>query len=207
MLSRYFNKGYALTLTQFYAHPTAREQAALLTGMEYRKEYDEAYIEELTAALHEKGVGTVVLTGVSYEPETTGVAVSGKGFRGYYRHARLARTCHGTGDLFASAFTGLLCRGYEAFPAAEAAAVAMAEAASAAENADNKQTIPRDIVAGYCFAIVRGNATLCKLNNACFAGESACSRPYISFQQSEKSSKIGIYTGVEKVVETVDNSL
>ena len=77
-------------------------EAALLTGMEYRKEYDEAYIEELTAALHEKGVGTVVLTGVSYEPETTGVAVSGKGFRGYYRHARLARTCHGTGDLFAS---------------------------------------------------------------------------------------------------------
>ena len=88
-------------------------EAALLTGMEYRKEYDEAYIEELTAALHEKGVGTVVLTGVSYEPETTGVVVSGKGFRGYYRHARLARTCHGTGDLFASAFTGLLCRGYE----------------------------------------------------------------------------------------------
>lgn len=32
VLSRYFNKGYALTLTQFYAHPTAREQAALLTG-------------------------------------------------------------------------------------------------------------------------------------------------------------------------------
>lgn len=91
--------------------------------------------------------------------------------------------------------------------AAEAAAVALAEAASAAENADNKQTIPRDIVAGYCFAIVRGNATLCKLNNAYFAGESACFRPYISFQHREKSSKIGICTGVEKVVETVDNSL
>ena len=75
-------------------------EAALLTGMEYRKEYDEAYIEELTAALHEKGVGTVVLTGVSYEPETTGVVVSGKGFRGYYRHARLARTCHGVHGTF-----------------------------------------------------------------------------------------------------------
>lgn len=91
--------------------------------------------------------------------------------------------------------------------AAEAAAVALAEAASAAENADNKQAIPRDIVAGYCFAIVRGNVTLCKLNNACFAGESACFRTYISFQHREKSSKIGICTGVEKVVETVDNSL
>ena len=97
-------------------------EAALLTGMEYRKEYDEAYIEELTGALREKGARTVVLTGVSYEPETTGVVVSGKEFRGYYRHARLARNCHGTGDLFASAFTGLLCRGYEPFPAAEAAA-------------------------------------------------------------------------------------
>ena len=91
--------------------------------------------------------------------------------------------------------------------AAEAAAVALAEEASAAENADNKQTIPRDIVAGYCFAIVRGNVTLCKLNNACFAGESACFRSYISFQHREKSSEIGICTGVEKVVETVDNSL
>lgn len=95
----------------------------------------------------------------------------------------------------------------EAPAAAEAAAVVLAAAASAAENADNKQTIPRDIVAGYCFAIVRGNATLCKLNNDCFAGESACFRPYISFQYREKSSEIGIYTGVEKVVETVDNSL
>ena len=90
---------------------------------------------------------------------------------------------------------------------AKNAAVALAEAASAAENADNEQTIPRDIVAGYCFAIVRGNATLCKLNNACFAGESACFRTYISFQHREKSSKIGICAGVEKVVETVDNSL
>ena len=88
-----------------------------------------------------------------------------------------------------------------------AAAEAAAVAASAAENADNKQTIPRDIVAGYCFAIVRGNVTLCKLNNACFAGESACFRPYISFQHRGKSSKIGICAGVEKVVETVDNSL
>ena len=92
-------------------------------------------------------------------------------------------------------------------PAVPAVPAASAEAASAAENADNKQTIPRDIVAGYCFAIVRGNVTLCKLNNACFAGESACFRPYISFQYREKSSKIGICTGVEKVVETVDNSL
>lgn len=92
-------------------------------------------------------------------------------------------------------------------PAVPAVPAASAEAASAAENADNKQTIPRDIVAGYCFAIVRGNATLCKLDNACFAGESACFRTYISFQHRKKSSKIGICAGVEKVVETVDNSL
>ncbi len=97
-------------------------EAALLTGMEYRREYNESYIQKLTGALHEKGAGTVVLTGVSYEPESTGVVVSGREFSGYYRHACLARTCHGTGDLFASAFTGLLCRGYEPFPAAEAAA-------------------------------------------------------------------------------------
>ena len=95
----------------------------------------------------------------------------------------------------------------EAASAEVPAAAEAAAAASAAENADNKQTTPRDIVAGCCFAIVRGNVTLCKLNNACFAGESACFRTYISFQHREKSSKIGICAGVEKVVETVDNSL
>ena len=95
----------------------------------------------------------------------------------------------------------------EAASAEVPAAAEAAAAASAAENADNKQTTPRDIVAGCCFAIVRGNVTLCKLNNACFAGESACFRTYITFQHREKSSKIGICAGVEKVVETVDNSL
>ncbi|MDD3193003.1 MAG: amino acid adenylation domain-containing protein [Oscillospiraceae bacterium] len=32
VLSRYFNKGYSMTLAQFYEHPTARQQALLLGG-------------------------------------------------------------------------------------------------------------------------------------------------------------------------------
>ena len=117
----YVEKMKTLAFSADFLLPNITE-AALLTGMDCRREYDEAYIRSLTGALHEKGVGTVVLTGVSYEPETTGVVVSSREFFGYYRHARLARNCHGTGDLFASAFTGLLCRGYEPFPAAQAAA-------------------------------------------------------------------------------------
>ena len=60
---------------------------------------------------------------------------------------------------------------------------------------------------GFNYAIVRGNATLCKSNAACFAGESAGLWAYISYQYEEKACKTAFYTGVEKVVETVDNSL
>ena len=97
-------------------------EASLLTGIEYRETYDEPYIRSLTDALLESGVGTVVLTGVSFAPETTGVVVCDKTSFRYYRHERLQRSCHGTGDVFASAFTGLLCRGADAFTAAGAAA-------------------------------------------------------------------------------------
>ncbi len=51
-------------------------EACLLTGTEYREEYDEAYIRQMLAALHANGAKTVVLTGVSYERGTTGVVVS-----------------------------------------------------------------------------------------------------------------------------------
>ena len=97
-------------------------EAALLTGMDYREEYDETYIRTLTEKLLAQGIRTVILTGVSYSPDTTGVAVSTQSSHRYYRHERLNRVCHGTGDVFASSFTGLLCRGMDEFSAAGAAA-------------------------------------------------------------------------------------
>lgn len=86
-------------------------EACLLTGIEYKeKGYGKDYIEKLCKGLCELGAKTVVLTGVSYREGFTGVSVYNDGKEEYYEHKLFERGCHGTGDIFASAFTGaLLC--------------------------------------------------------------------------------------------------
>ena len=97
-------------------------EACFLTGTEYKEKYDEAYVADLIAKLHAAGAGTVVLTGVSYDDETTGVAVFENGTTKYYRHEKMSKGCHGTGDVFASVFAGYFGRGMSAYDAAVAAA-------------------------------------------------------------------------------------
>lgn len=97
-------------------------EASLLTGIPFREEYDEAYIRSLVDALHALGAPAVVLTGVGYTKAESGVAVSsGEGMR-CYRHEKIAGGCHGTGDVFASAFTGAYMRGASLYDAAVIAA-------------------------------------------------------------------------------------
>ncbi len=97
-------------------------EACLLAGLPYRTDYDEAYINELLDGLHTLGARTVVLTGVGYHPEETGVMISEGGVQSYYRHRRLPENCHGTGDVYASAFVGALIKGLDAYTAAKIAA-------------------------------------------------------------------------------------
>lgn len=97
-------------------------EAAFLTGMEYRESYDINYISELFAKLTENGAKTIVLTGVSYNENTTGVAIYENGEHSYYEHKKIAGGCHGTGDVFASAFTGALVNEKSAVEAAKIAA-------------------------------------------------------------------------------------
>lgn len=97
-------------------------EAALLTGVEYRERYDESYVDALLAALRKAGAKTVVLTGVSYDDATTGVVVDDGAQKLYYRHEKLPKGCHGTGDVFASVFAGTLTGGKSAYDAAVAAA-------------------------------------------------------------------------------------
>ncbi len=97
-------------------------EASLLTGMEYVSVYDEGYIDALLASLSGLCRGTIVLTGVGYTPETTGVVVYQNGVKEYYCHEHLNAQCHGTGDVFASAFTGALLRGKRPIDASQAAA-------------------------------------------------------------------------------------
>ena len=97
-------------------------EACFLSGVEYKESYDEAYIETLLEKLVELGSSTIVLTGVGYTPDMTGVVVYENGKKSYYPHHRIAKGCHGTGDVYASAFTGALMRGYSVFDAARIAA-------------------------------------------------------------------------------------
>lgn len=97
-------------------------EASLLTDTEYREEYDEEYICGLVDGIHRLGAGTVVLTGVSYDAQSTGVLVSEQGKQTYYRHELLDRGCHGTGDVYASSFVGAYMHGKTVPEAARIAA-------------------------------------------------------------------------------------
>lgn len=97
-------------------------EGCFLTGMEYRTEYDRAYIDTMLRKLTELGCKNVILTGVSYRADHTGIVVFENGQYAYYEHDLLPNSCHGTGDIYASAFVGALVRGKAAYDAAAIAA-------------------------------------------------------------------------------------
>lgn len=86
-------------------------EACLLTGIEYREDWDEGYISRLLGALLETGVKSAVLTGIVFSEDTTGGLIAIGGERKFFRHRRVNRMFHGTGDVFAAAFTGAFLRG------------------------------------------------------------------------------------------------
>ena len=104
-----------------YVVPNITE-ACFLTGVEYKTEYDRAYIDEILQKLTALGCKNVIFTGISYAPGKTGVVVLENGNYAYYEHEKLGNSCHGTGDIYASAFVGALVRGKTAFEAAKIAA-------------------------------------------------------------------------------------
>ncbi len=97
-------------------------EACMLTGMPYRETYNEAYIDELLSRLVDDGAKTVVLTGVGFKPDKTGVMVLENGEKKYYEHRKNERGSHGTGDVYASAFVGAYLRGNPVYDAAAIAA-------------------------------------------------------------------------------------
>ena len=97
-------------------------EACFLTGVEYKTQYDRAYIDTILEKLTALGCRNVIFTGISYEEGQTGVVVYENGNYAYYQHEKLTNSCHGTGDIYASAFVGALVRGKNAYDAARIAA-------------------------------------------------------------------------------------
>ena len=96
-------------------------EACFLTDIEYKEVYDKAYIDTLIKGLKEIGCKNIILTGVSYESAKTGIVVVEKGEERYYEHKKLPNSCHGTGDIYASAFVGAMLNGKSAYDSAKIA--------------------------------------------------------------------------------------
>ena len=104
-----------------YVIPNITE-ACFLTGVEYKEKYDRAYIDELLEKLTVLGCKNIIFTGISYAEGKTGVVVLENGEYSYYEHDKLGKGCHGTGDVYASAFVGAFMREKSAYEAAKIAA-------------------------------------------------------------------------------------
>ena len=104
-----------------YVLPNVTE-ASFMTGVEYKAEYDRAYVDLLIEKLTALGCKNIILTGISYKSDTTGVVVYENGEYKYYEHNKIAKGCHGTGDIYASAFVGGLMNDKSAFESAKIAA-------------------------------------------------------------------------------------
>ncbi len=116
-----------------YVVPNVTE-AAFLADVPYKENYDETYINELVSKLVKLGAKKVVLTGVSYRAETTGVVVSNGTKTEYYEHVKLYKSCHGTGDIYASAFVGALNAKKSDYESAKIAADFVVQCILATEN-------------------------------------------------------------------------
>ncbi|MDO5441516.1 MAG: pyridoxamine kinase [Bacillota bacterium] len=97
-------------------------EACLLTGSEYKEVYTEGYVRELCYKLEALGCKNIVLTGVSFKAETTGVAVYEAGSFKYYEHKKISTSFHGTGDIYSSVFVGAKMRGLDTYVSAGLAA-------------------------------------------------------------------------------------
>lgn len=112
-------------------------EACFLTDIPYQEEYDKAYIDELLVALQALGCRNVILTGISYAKGKTGIEVLEGENRAYYEHDLLPNSCHGTGDIYASAFVGAMMRGKTAYQAARIAADYTVDCIRATADEDN----------------------------------------------------------------------
>ena len=123
-----FDEGFAAEMARFLRGadvilPNMTEAAYLLKEPYRAEDYDRAYIEGLVRRLSALSGGDVVLTGVSFAADKLGIAAYDKRKDSvhYYFEERVSGSFHGTGDLYASTFSGGLLRGLSLEDAADLA--------------------------------------------------------------------------------------
>ena len=119
--NEYVNAMKKLCSKADYLIPNITE-ACFLSGTEYKTEYNEAYIENMCSELIKLGAKNIILTGVSYTVGKTGIVIYSENGMNYYEHEMKPNSCHGTGDIYASAFVGAIMNNKTAYEAAKIAA-------------------------------------------------------------------------------------
>ena len=94
-------------------------EAAILSGLPYQEKIDINYVNHLLDGLHHP---CAVLTGVDFAEGGIGVVLREGTVQQEYRHKRIGKGCHGTGDIFAAVFTGALMQGKNRLDAVKIAA-------------------------------------------------------------------------------------
>ena len=94
-------------------------EAAFFSGTDYQEQLDEEYVLSLLEKLNHP---CVILTGVGYQKDETGILVWERGTASHYFHRKIDRNFHGTGDMFAACFTGAWLQGKTKLEAVQIAA-------------------------------------------------------------------------------------
>ena len=98
-------------------------EAAFLTDMPYEDGSDRKYVDEIMDRFIKMGCKNIILKGLpTPDGKSIGILMYVNGKMDYYEHEKLANSCHGTGDIYASAFVGALSRGKSANESARIAA-------------------------------------------------------------------------------------
>ena len=98
-------------------------EAAILTGLPYRENPGNAYLQELLERLMTYGPEGVVITGTGKEEHSTGfVGISRETGLFIYETEKIPRQLHGTGDMFAAVTLGNLVKGHSLLDASTGAA-------------------------------------------------------------------------------------
>ena len=118
-----FDEHYAAAMEQLCRRadiilPNVTE-AAMFAGMPYQESLNELYVGSLLDKLEHP---CVILTGVGYAEGETGVVIREGGTQLHYKHPRIGKSYHGTGDMFAACFTGALMQVKSKYEAVKIAA-------------------------------------------------------------------------------------
>lgn len=149
-LDKSFAKGFSSLCGKADIITPNLTEASLLTGTEYKDDYDTDYIEKILYELSQTGTNKIILTGISLKKGGIGCAVYDCGKIKYIFSDKIDGMFHGTGDVFSSALTGAILNGAEITHAAQIATEFTAESVIRTQKSGRNLIYGIDFEEGLC---------------------------------------------------------